>query len=112
LSAIARGAAERYLPDGALVVTLTQDCARSLGRALREVVPQRREVVCVDGLRLSELDFIDVGAPIQKGRVLPVVVKTLVFPEVRGSAEDAEATADGHYVEVSGQLLSTKAHSA
>jgi ethanolamine utilization protein EutA len=50
-----------------------------LGRALREAVPAEREVVCIDGLQLSEHDFIDVGAPIEGGRVVPVVVKTLLF---------------------------------
>jgi ethanolamine utilization protein EutA len=107
LTAIAQGvalAAERDLPGGAVVVTLTQDCARSLGRALREAVAAEREVVCIDGLQLSEHDFIDVGAPIQNGRVLPVVVKTLVFPEVR-RAEDDQSSDDGRYFEVSGQLL-------
>jgi ethanolamine utilization protein EutA len=82
LTAIAQGvalAAERDLPGGAVVVTLTQDCARSLGRALREAVAAEREVVCIDGLQLSEHDFIDVGAPIEGGRVVPVVVKTLLF---------------------------------
>jgi hypothetical protein len=75
-----------------------------LGRALREAVAAEREVVCIDGLQLSEHDFIDVGAPIQNGRVLPVVVKTLVFPEVR-RAEDDQSSDDGRYFEVSGQLL-------
>jgi ethanolamine utilization protein EutA len=60
---------------------LTQDCARSLGRALRDAVPAGREVVCIDGLELSEHDFIDVGAPIEVGRVVPVVVKSVVFSE-------------------------------
>lgn len=105
LAAIAQGivtAAKTVLPDGPLVVTLTQDCARSLGTALAEVIGDEREVVCVDGLRLSENDFIDVGDPIQNGRVVPVVVKTLVFPETRA---EAEAGQTGRFVEVGGQLL-------
>jgi ethanolamine utilization protein EutA len=105
LSAIAQGlatAARTVLPDGPLVVTLTQDCARSLGTALAEAVGAEREFVCVDGLHLSENDFIDVGDPIQNGRVVPVVVKTLVFPETRA---EALAGRTGRFVEVGGQLL-------
>jgi ethanolamine utilization protein EutA len=108
LTAIAQGVAQvaqDSLPDGALVVTLTQDCARSLGAALQQAVAGRCEVVCVDGLSLSEHDFIDIGAPIQNGRVLPVVVKTLVFPEVTRADDGAEPLAAGRYAEVGGQLL-------
>jgi ethanolamine utilization protein EutA len=115
LTAIAEGfalAAKLHLPDGALVAVLSQDCARSLGNALRLAVPADREVVCIDGLSLRSNDFIDVGAPIQNGRVIPVVVKTLVFPEVRkdsgnGGAGDPVDTGsqDPAYVEVGGQIL-------
>lgn len=113
LTAIAEGvalAAQRHLPAGAVVVVLSQDCARSLGTALRAAVRADREVICIDGLRLRANDFIDVGAPIKNGRVLPVVVKTLVFPEVRQSAaapnESVSTTGQGTtYVEVSGQIL-------
>jgi ethanolamine utilization protein EutA len=112
LTAIAEGftlAAKLYLPDGALVALLSQDCARSLGRALQAAIPAGREIVCIDGLSLRSNDFIDVGAPIHNGRVLPVVVKTLVFPEVRreSAGTDTESTeaSNSAYVEVGGQIL-------
>ncbi|HKC28026.1 MAG TPA: ethanolamine ammonia-lyase reactivating factor EutA, partial [Jatrophihabitans sp.] len=107
LTAIAEGvaaAARTVLPDGPLVVTLSQDCARSLGAALHTAIGGERELICVDGLRLSANDFIDIGDPIQNGRVLPVVVKTLVFPEVR-AAGGAEPAPSGQFVEVGGRLL-------
>jgi ethanolamine utilization protein EutA len=112
LTALAEGvalAAEDHLPDGAVVVVLSQDCARSLGTALRTAVPADREVVCIDGLQLRANDFIDVGAPIQNGRVLPVVVKTLVFPEVRSAALESvpvsNVATESAFVEVGGQIL-------
>jgi hypothetical protein len=72
-------------------------------------VPTEREIVCIDGLSLRANDFIDVGAPIHNGRVLPVVVKTLVFPEVRQVSADTDAdgteSRESSYVEVGGQIL-------
>jgi ethanolamine utilization protein EutA len=84
LATLAEGiveAARSSLPVGPLVVVVSQDCARSLGHVLHEVVGQERDVVCIDGLRLRENDFIDVGELVQRDSVLPVVVKTLVFPD-------------------------------
>jgi ethanolamine utilization protein EutA len=101
LTAIAEGmvdAAKNHLPPGDIVLILSQDCARSLGRALKLAVDDGREILCIDELHLRANDFIDVGAPIQNGRVLPVVVKTLVFPEV--------STQQGvEHAEVAGQIL-------
>jgi ethanolamine utilization protein EutA len=107
LCALADGvarAAERILPAGPLVVVLSQDCASSLGRVLHERAGEAREIVCIDGLRLRDDDIIDVGALLQQDTVLPIVVKTLVFPnsgEVESGAPGSVAAAR----ETIGQLL-------
>lgn len=104
LRAIAEGlaAGAKDLEQSTLVVVLSQDCARSLGYLLHEAVGDARQIVCVDGLQLRVHDFIDVGSPVQNDRVVPVVVKTLVFPDVDGSGHDA---APGTYSEKHGQIL-------
>lgn len=108
LATIAEGtamAATRYLPDGPIVLILSQDCAQSLGAVLANVVDNHREVLCIDGVTLRSNDFIDVGEPIQNGHVLPVVVKTLVFPEVRASASPLDSTPPGtDYPEIHGRI--------
>ena len=37
-------------------------------------------VVSIDGIRLKEFDFIDIGAMIATSGAVPVVIKSLVFP--------------------------------
>jgi ethanolamine utilization protein EutA len=96
-------AGRSFLPPGPLVVVVSQDCARSLGHVLREAVDGGREVVCVDGLQLGDNDFIDVGSLIQHDSVVPVIVKTLVFPD--GGLEVDPAT--GGFSEASGSILSS-----
>lgn len=64
-----------------LVVCISQDCARGLGHLLARAVTPSGRVVCVDGLDLGEFDFIDIGTRVAGRPVLPVVVKSLVFPE-------------------------------
>lgn len=105
LTALAQGiseAAGRLVPGGALVVLLTQDCAGALGASLETALAGQRSVVCLDGLYLSEFDFVDIGARVSHGRVVPVIVKTLVFPEP--SQAQGQPGASRRYIEVAGQV--------
>ena len=75
---IARGMkaiADAGLP---LVVAVEFDMAKALGQSLSVMLGYRR-LVCIDGVSASQGDYIDIGAPLMGGRVLPVVIKTLVF---------------------------------
>ena len=89
LRAVAGGVAAalpRTLAAGVpLVLALDADVGRSLGAILAEELAGRH-VVALDGLDVRELDFLDVGAPIQPAGVVPVVVKSLAFGEWRGTA--------------------------
>ncbi len=69
-----------YLREGKpLVIVVAQDCAKVLGQCL-ETRLARAELICIDQIRVDEGDYIDIGKPLMGGRVVPVVVKTLVFP--------------------------------
>ncbi len=60
-----------------IIVIVEHDMAKALGQSLHNEVG--KDVICLDGIKLKNGDYIDIGNPIADGSVLPVVVKTLVF---------------------------------
>ncbi len=64
---------------GVMVVIVEADCGKALGQCLEIITGKNIELVCIDQIRVDEGDYIDIGNPIMGGRVVPVVVKTLVF---------------------------------
>ena len=70
---------ERRLP---LVMAFDRDVGRSVGEILKEELGVPGEVISFDGMELREFDYIDVGEVIQPANVVPVVIKSLLFPEV------------------------------
>lgn len=59
------------------VVVVESDMAKVLGQALAPLV--NGPLLCLDGVCVDNGDYIDVGAPVAGGAVLPVVIKTLAF---------------------------------
>ena len=60
-------------------MVLEKDIAKALGLRIREELGGRRKVVCIDGIRAEQGDYVDLGRPVMNGMVIPVVVKTLLF---------------------------------
>jgi ethanolamine utilization protein EutA len=74
-----------------LVLVFANDFGKLIGGIIREEFASRTDVISIDGIELQEFDYIDIGAMIFPSRVVPVVVKSLVFPELLGpSAEMAD----------------------
>ncbi len=65
-------------PRQPLIVILRQDYARAVGQTLKGLMGSRPLLV-IDQVGLEEGDYIDIGAPMMDGRVVPVSVKTLIF---------------------------------
>lgn len=63
---------------GPLLVAVGTDMAKALGQAIRVRRPEL-SFLCLDGVRLRPGDYLDIGPPAAEGRVLPVIIKTLVF---------------------------------
>jgi ethanolamine utilization protein EutA len=68
-----------------LVLVFAHDFGKSVGEILRRELGVSSDLISIDGIHLEEFDFIDVGEVIHPAFVVPVVVKSLVFPEVRAS---------------------------
>ena len=72
--------ADRLFPfakKGPMLICLEADMAKALGQALALRVGQAAEILCIDRVKLSEDQYLDIGLP--QGPAFPVVVKTLVF---------------------------------
>jgi ethanolamine utilization protein EutA len=63
-----------------LYLVLDVDVAKSLGGILKEELQLDREVIAVDGIAVGDLDYIDIGTPMGITEVIPVTVKSLMFP--------------------------------
>jgi ethanolamine utilization protein EutA len=64
----------------AMFLAVDKDVAKSLGAILRDELGLKQELICIDGIEVGDLDYIDIGGAIGKSEVLPVTVKSLVFP--------------------------------
>lgn len=62
-----------------LVLLLSGDVARSLGRLLREELGLSGPAVILDGLELAEFDHVDIGQMIAPSGTVPVTIKSLLF---------------------------------
>ncbi|WP_018756959.1 ethanolamine ammonia-lyase reactivating factor EutA [Paenibacillus terrigena] len=61
-----------------LVLVCEQDMAKALGHRLRLLLQGHPKLVCIDQIRVTHGDYVDIGLPVQD-RAIPVMVKTLAF---------------------------------
>jgi ethanolamine utilization protein EutA len=96
LRALAEGvlaAREEVELGEALIVLLDGDVAQSLGHLLKDELHVAGPLICLDGLELSELDYVDIGAVLEPAGVVPVVIKSLLFDSPGESSYTSRAPA-------------------
>lgn len=62
-----------------LVLLMDGDIARTLGELIRAEFRPEHGVIALDGLECREWDYVDIGRPIGVARLVPVVIKSLIF---------------------------------
>jgi len=76
-----RDGLERVLGKGhPLMLVNDGDIGGILGLHFKEEMKLEGPVISIDGIGLSEFDYVDIGALIPSSGAVPVVVKSLVFP--------------------------------
>jgi ethanolamine utilization protein EutA len=84
LDSFTRGVAKGMAPFLArglpLVLVGEGDVGGLIGIHYAEEVKLAAPIVSIDGIAMSELDFIDIGAILEASGAVPVVIKSLVFP--------------------------------
>lgn len=77
--ALIRGCADLVQSRFPLVFVVENDIGKVLGNAINVQLDRRKDVICLDCIHTQSGDYIDIGEPVAGGRVVPVVIKTLIF---------------------------------
>ena len=81
LASAVAAAADSCGLDGPLVILCADDIGKIVGGLVKNRLRRARAIVSIDQVSARELDYIDIGEPLHGGTVVPVAVKTLVFPD-------------------------------
>jgi ethanolamine utilization protein EutA len=71
---IVEGFSDSLLP---IIVVVENDFAKALGQSMGNLLGPEKKIICVDGIRVDNGDYVDIGKSISN--VVPVVIKTLIF---------------------------------
>ncbi len=64
-----------------LIIVMDGDAGKTVGNILVRELGVKGEVISIDNVQLREFDFIDVGEMIPESRVVPLIIKSLLFTQ-------------------------------
>jgi ethanolamine utilization protein EutA (predicted chaperonin) len=79
-SGVAEGLKDILAKGHGLVLVNDGDIGGIIGLHCQEELKLDSPIISIDGIALSDFDFIDVGALIPSSGAVPVVIKSLIFP--------------------------------
>jgi ethanolamine utilization protein EutA len=84
LVAVGKGIVHALSSDGdrdeLLLLMIDGDVGKTFGHLLHDELGFSGKLISIDGVHLHALDFVDVGEPYEPSGVVPVVIKSLLFP--------------------------------
>lgn len=83
-SGVKQGFISRLTAGRPLYVLLQGDVAASLGAILRDELGVASDLLVLDGIELSDLEYVDLGRLRLPSGTVPVTIKSLVFRDERG----------------------------
>ncbi len=66
-----------------IILMVDGDVGKTLGHILADELNVARPVISLDGVKLQELDYVDIGKMVEPANVVPLVIKSLLFPAGR-----------------------------
>ena len=79
-SGVAEGLKEIFAKNHPLVLINDGDIGGIIGLHFQEELQLSMPIISIDGIALSDFDYIDIGALIPSSGAVPVVIKSLIFP--------------------------------
>ena len=62
-----------------LIVIVESDIAKVLGQTINKQLGYGKDIICIDNIGVDNGDYVDIGRPMAGSKVIPVIIKTLVF---------------------------------
>jgi ethanolamine utilization protein EutA len=65
---------------GTVVLIFEADIGMGIGRVIQEEVAPGLNLISIDEIKLGDFDYVDIGEPTGDRGFIPVIIKSLVFP--------------------------------
>jgi ethanolamine utilization protein EutA len=71
---------EKITVGTVIILVFEADIGMGIGRVIREEIAPRGKLISIDEIKLRDFNFIDIGEPTGARGLIPVIIKSLVFP--------------------------------
>ncbi|MDH5747723.1 MAG: ethanolamine ammonia-lyase reactivating factor EutA [Rhodospirillales bacterium] len=78
-SGVCQGLSRSLAAHRPLILVMDGDIGKTMGEILRRELKVEGPIISVDGIRLEDFDYVDIGEMIQPTNVVPLIIKSLLF---------------------------------